>query len=115
MLSFALIDSNMSIQITAIIAEEVIFINPPRPTRKTEQDIKNHQFDGIKKLTQQRRMTRPRSKTRWRPIDRKPAPEDAFTFGLFANPPDSAEKLIIISDTVVELGGSNGDCKVQNC
>lgn len=22
---------------------------------------------------------------------------------------------IIISDTVVELGGSNGDCKVQNC
>ena len=32
MLSFALIDSNMSIQITAIIAEKVIFINPPTET-----------------------------------------------------------------------------------
>lgn len=49
-------------------------------------------------------MTRPRSKTRWKPTDINSVLKDAFALELFANSDETAEKLIIISHIVVEQG-----------
>lgn len=58
-------------------------------------------------------MTRQRSKTRWKPTDINPVPKDAFALELFANPDETAEKLIITSHIVVEQGELKGESKVQ--
>lgn len=48
------------------------------------------------------------------PADINPALGDAFALGLFVNPNEAAEKPIIISDIVVDLGDQKGSARFKN-